>query len=198
MKQRSRVDLQREDFQNALKEFDTYIDINLEDLIMITRSAQKHAELRQVEQLLVRDIMTTQVKTVSPATLLRDAAQLLVDLRISGLPVVGESNKLVGIVTEADFLSALGIPCHHPAHNLWQTLESMFHYQPRRSATPRTVADIMSTHTVTVASDKTLYDVIDTMKRHSVKRVVAVDDDKQVSGIITRSNLVKVLLQKIL
>lgn len=198
MRQRSTPELQREDFQNALKEFDTYIDVNLEDLIMITKTAQKYAQLRQVEQLLVSDIMTTEVATVRPDTSLRDAANKLLELRISGLPVIEQNDSLVGIVTEADFLSALGIPCHHPAHSVWQTLESMFNSQPTQSQAPKNVADIMSTQTVTIAANETLHDVIDTMKRHHVKRLVVTDDNKQVIGIITRSNLVKILLRKIL
>ena len=198
MRQRSSSELQREDFQNALKEFDTYIDVNLEDLMMITKTAQKYAQLRQVEQTLVSDIMTADVETVRPDTLLPDAANKLLELRISGLPVVGQNDNLVGIVTEADFLSALGIPCHHPAHSVWQTLESMFSSQPAQSPAPKKVADIMTAQTVTIAADKTLHDVIDTMKHHHVKRLVVTDDNTQVIGIITRSNLVKILLRKIL
>ena len=198
MNQHSTPELRREDFQNALKEIDTYIDVTLEDLVMITQTAQKHAQLRQVEQLLVRDIMTTNVETVSPDTSMRDAAKILLDLRISGLPVMDHNGNLVGIVTEADFLSALGVPCHHPAHSVWQSLESMFNAQPGKNLTPKKVADIMSTQTVTIASHKTLHDVIDTMKRHHVKRVVVVNEEETVTGIITRSNLVKVLLKKIL
>jgi len=198
VREKSTPELQREDFQNALKEFDTYIDVNLEDLMMITKTAQKYAELRQMEQILVRDIMTTDVATVSPDTSLRDAATKLLELRISGLPVVGQSGELVGIVTEADFLSALGIPCHHPAHSVWQTLESMFNSQPAQSAAPKKVVDIMSAQTVTITADKSLQDVIDTMKRHHVKRLVVTDTNKQVIGIVTRSNLVKILLRKIL
>jgi CBS-domain-containing membrane protein len=191
-------DVKREDFQKALKEMDTFIDINVEDLMKITHSAQKHAQLREVEQLLVGDFMTSNVKSVNADTPLRDAAKLLLDLRISGLPVVDESSRLVGIVTEADFLCALGIPCHHPAHSLWQTLESMFSAQPRNSAVPRNVADIMSGSPITVDRNKTLHDVIDKMKRHHVKRVVVVDKNNLVEGIITRSNMIQVILQQIL
>jgi CBS domain-containing membrane protein len=196
--QRSTPELLREDFQNALREMDTYIDVNLEDLLKITKAAQKHAQLRQVEQLLVRDIMTTDVRTVSPEASIRDAAKMLLELRISGLPVVAQEGKLVGIVTEADFLSALGIPCHHPAHSIWQTLESMFSSQPEQSLVPKKVADIMSAQTVTITDDKTVNDVIEAMKRHHVKRLVVANEQNQVTGIITRSDLVKVLLQKIL
>jgi CBS-domain-containing membrane protein len=198
MSEHSYPELRREDFQNALKEIDSYIDITLEDLVQINHIAQKHAQLRQAEQLMVRDIMTTNVATASPNTSLRDAARILLELRISGLPVIDKNNELVGIVTEADFLSAMGIPCHHPAHSLWQTLESMFKHQPKTDSTAVTVADIMAHTVITITDDQTLHDAIDTMKRHHIKRVVITNKQKQVRGIITRSNLVQVLLQQIL
>ena len=191
-------ELRHEDFKNAMAEMDSYIDITLEDLMQINRMALKHAQLREAEKLMVRDFMTTDVATVLLDTSLRDAARILLDLRISGLPVVDEKSKLVGIVTEADFLSALGIPSHHPAHSLWQTMESMFRYQPRPVSTPVRVAEIMSQQVITITNDKTLHDVIDTMKRHHIKRLVVTNESQQVEGVITRSNLVKVLLQQIL
>jgi CBS domain-containing protein len=198
MSQRSPYELRREDFQNALKEFDSYIDVTLEDLMQINQMAHKHAQLRQAEQLLVRDIMTTDVATASPDTSLRDAARILLELRISGLPVIDQNGKLVGIVTEADFLCAMGIPCHHPAHSVWQTLESMFMHPPGTRNKPTSVADIMAPQVITIAGDHTLHDAIDTMKKHHIKRLVVVDAQQQVRGIITRSNLVQVLLQQIL
>lgn len=191
-------ELRPEDFRNALRELDSYIDVTVEDLMHITQMAQKHAQLRAAEQLCVRDIMTRDVATVQPATPLRDAARLLLDLRISGLPVTETGNKLVGMVTEADFLSAMGIPSHHPAHSLWHTLESMFRQQPDTHVVPEQVAEIMTVQVISVSPEQSLHDAIDLMKRHHVKRLVVIDDAHKVLGIITRSNLVQVLLQKIL
>ena len=198
MNARTQAELSREDFQNALKDLDTYIDVTLDDLMHINRAAKKHAQLRQAEQLMVRDIMTTDVATVSPDTSLQDAARLLLKLRISGLPVVDSDNKPVGIVTEADFLSAMGIPCHHPSHTMWQTLESMFKHQPNTGNLASGVADIMVQQVITITDNDTLHDAIDTMKRHHIKRLVVTNEQQEVKGIITRSNLVQVLLQQIL
>lgn len=194
----NKPELLPQDFKHALQELDSYIDVTLEDLMHIHQMAEKYAQLRQAEQLKVRDIMTTKVATIHPETSLREAARLLLDLRISGLPVTDANNKLAGIVTEADFLCAMGIPCHHPAHSLWQTLESMFQHHPARSDKPVKVADIMAKQPITLQAENTLHDVIDTMKRHHIKRVVITDAQQQVQGIITRSNLVQVLLQQIL
>jgi len=194
----NKPDLMLQDFKHALQELDSYIDVSLEDLMHIHHLAEKYAQLRLAEQLKVRDIMTSEVASVHPDTSLRDAARMLLELRISGLPVVDADNKLAGIVTEADFLSAMGIPCHHPAHNLWQSLESMFRHRPLHGERPDTVADIMVTQIITLQADNTLHDVIETMKHHHIKRVIITDEQQQIEGIITRSNLVRVLLSQIL
>ena len=68
------------------------------------------AEIEQEEQeeiesaIMVGDIMQTDVKTVSPDTLLREAAEILYRHKYGCLPVLDENGKLVGIITEADFL----------------------------------------------------------------------------------------------
>jgi len=198
MSGKSSRELRREDFQQALKEFDTYIDITLEDLMQIDRMANKHARLRETEGLTVREIMTTEMITVTPDTPLSDAARILVEQRISGLPVTGDDGKLVGVVTEADFLCAMGIPCHHPTHSVWQTLENMFRHPPRTTDMPSKVGDIMVAQVVSINENKTLHDVIEQMKKHHIKRIIVTDDQDRVSGIITRSNLVQVLLQQML
>ena len=55
-----------------------------------------------------------------------------------------------------------------------------------------------ATQVVTISDDKTLHGVIDVMKKHHIKRVIVTDAQQAVQGIITRSNLVQVLLQQIL
>ena len=166
--------------------------------MQIDKMAQKHARLRETEGLTVREIMTADVITVSPDTPLSDAARILVEQRISGLPVADEDGKPIGVVTEADFLCAMGIPCHHPTHSVWQTLENMFRHPPRTTGMPSKVSDIMVEHVVSINENKTLHDVIALMKKHHIKRVIVTNDQDQVSGIITRSNLVQVLLQQML
>ncbi|MDY6978814.1 MAG: CBS domain-containing protein [Pseudomonadota bacterium] len=191
-------DLRREDFQKALREFDTYLDITLEDLMQLDKMAEKHARLRESGHLTVREIMTPDIITVTPDTALSDAARILVEKRISGLPVTDEDGKLVGVVTEADFLCAMGIPCHHPTHSVWQTLENLFRHPPRTTDMPSRVGDVMVTRVVSIHENQTLDDVIEQMKKHHIKRLIVTDDQQRVNGIITRSNLVQVLLQQIL
>ncbi len=198
MHKHEQPDLRPEDFRRALKELDSYIDVTVEDLMHINQMATKHAQLRMAEQVSVRDIMTGDVASVQPETPLRDAARILLELRISGLPVTDAGGRLAGVVTEADFLTAMGIPSHHPAHSVWHTLESMFRQSANPQAVPESVADIMAKQVISISPDRSLHDAIDLMKKHHVKRLIVVGEDHKVLGIVTRSNLVQVLLQKIL
>lgn len=198
MGDRKIVSLNRDDFHNALREIGTYIDVSVEDLMEINRMAYKHAQFRLAEQLLIRELMTPDVITIMPDTPLREAAQIMLTHRISGLPVVNQEGKLVGIVTEADFLSAMGVPAHHPSHNLWQTLESMFRNLPHTHEIPDTVSAIMRQDVVTIGEEVTLHDAIQAMTRHHIKRLVVVNNRMEVRGMVTRSNLVRVFMQQLL
>jgi CBS domain-containing membrane protein len=189
----------RTDFQQALQSMDTYIDITVDDLMSLAQRAEQIAGRRAKETLGVSGVMSRPVRSVSPDTRLADAAHLMVSEKISGLPVVDDSGHLVGIITEADFLRALGVPAHHTHHTLWQTLESLFGHLARHGeleAPDDAVAEHMIKNVVCVRPEQDLHDVIETMKRNSVKRVVVCDDQRHVLGMITRSDLVRVFFDR--
>lgn len=197
MQKRPENDLTREDFVNAMKEMDTFMDVSVDDLVELNRKAAKYARHRKTESLRIGNLMTRDVITVTPDTSLAEAAHLLVTHRISGLPVVDAEQRLLGVITEADFLRAMGVPSHHPTHSLWQTLETMFSHQPEIHEPTGTVADLMISNVVTVKPEQTLHDVIEVMKHNRIKRVVVCDDERKVLGMITRSDLVRVFFDRI-
>jgi sulfide:quinone oxidoreductase len=175
---------------------DTFIDVTVDDLMEIQSRARNHAQVRSKENLQVRDLMSTPVRSIAPDTALAEAAHLLVTLRISSLPVVDAQQQLIGIITEADFLRAIGIPSHQPSHNLWQTLEAMFAHNIETSDPQGNVASLMSKDVITVEPEQNLHQVLALMKKHKVKRLV-VAQDRQVLGMITRSDLVRVFFDRI-
>lgn len=197
MNKRPESDLTREDFVNALKEMDTFMDVTVDDLMEISSKAAKYARHRKTEGLNIANLMTRAVVTVSPDTSLAEAAHLLVEHRISGLPVVDDQQRLLGVITEADFLRAMGIPSHHPTHSLWQTLETMFSHEPEIREPTGKVADLMVTNVITVRPYQTLHDVVDIMKHNRIKRVVVCDDEGRVQGMVTRSDLVRVFFDRL-
>jgi len=184
--------LHREDFARALQEMGTYMDVSVDDLLQVQTLATKHARMRKAQNRQVASLMTQPVISVEADCSLSEAAHLLVKHRISGLPVVDESNKLLGIITEADFLRALGVPAHHPGHHLWQTLENMFHPTVQVRETEGTVAELMVRDVVTLSNQASLHEALELMKQHRIKRLVVCDEAQRVVGMLTRSNLVRI------
>jgi CBS domain-containing protein len=140
-----------------------------------------------------KDVMTPNVVSVAPDASISAAARLMLESKISGLPVVGKSEQLVGIVSEGDFLrrAEIGTQRRRPR---W--IE--FLVGPGRladeyvRASSRTVGDVMTRDVHAVNIDASLEDIVRVMERHRVKRVPVVADGKIV-GIVTRANLLHVL-----
>ena len=189
----------REDYQRALSSMNTFMDIEVNDLMMIADRAQQFAVRRVTASIGVTQIMSKPVTVVSPQTTMSAAAHLMVEGRISGLPVVDDANRLLGIITEADFLRALGVPAHHPTHSIWQTLESMFSHLAHHAGMEGPndpVAEHMVREVICVGEEQDVHDVLDAMKRHRVKRVLVCDNERHVSGVITRSDLVRIFFDR--
>ena len=137
----------------------------------------------------VRDVMTRNVISVAPNQSVLDAAQTMPRNRISGLPVIDADGKLVGIVTEGDFLrrGEIGTQRRRPR---W--LE--FLIGPGRLASEyvhasgHRVEEVMTADPYTVTEDDSLQAVVALMERHRVKRVPVLRDGRVV-GIVSRANI---------
>jgi len=141
----------------------------------------------------VRDVMTRNVITVSAGAGVLEAARLMLDNRISGLPVVDAAGELVGMVTEGDLLrrNEIGTARQRPK---W--LE--FLLGPGRladeyvHASGKKVQEIMTPDAVTVTEDDSLQTVVELMERRHIKRLVVLRDGRMV-GIVSRANLLRAL-----
>lgn len=139
------------------------------------------------------DVMTRRVLTVTRDTPLEDAVRLMLQQRISGLPVLDEAGALAGILTEGDLLRRVetGTVKKRPH---W--LELLL--PPGRLAAEyvhthsHKVEDVMTAKVVAVAPDTPLETIVDTMKRARVKRVPVVENGLLV-GIVSRADLLQTL-----
>jgi sulfide:quinone oxidoreductase len=134
----------------------------------------RRAHAAKVGQLMSRDVVT--IGTGRP---LGEAAELLTRHKVSGLPVVDVDGRLVGLISEADFVSALDV--RHPV---------------RRKQMGTVVDDLMTDHPVTIAEDDTLETAIERMENKRVKRLVVVDGEARVRGIIARRDVLKMYTAK--
>jgi CBS domain-containing protein len=108
------------------------------------------------------DVMTTRVITVTENQTKQQAARLLSDHRISGLPVVNDNQTVVGVVTEYDVISKEG----------------------------QTVGEIMTRGVISVTPDTDLEDVGHILVHERIKRLPVLDSGRLV-GIVSRADLVK-------
>jgi CBS domain-containing protein len=139
------------------------------------------------------DVMTWGAITVEPEASVARAVRLMLQNKISGLPVVDGEGRLVGMVTEGDFLrrGELGTQRQRPR---W--LE--FLLGPGRLAAEyvqssgQKVIEIMTIEPKTITPDTPLADVVRLMERHRIKRLPVVQNGKLV-GIVSRANLLHAL-----
>lgn len=144
-----------------------------------------------------RDMMTKEVITVNPDMPVRDVAALLVKHKISGIPVIDGNGKVLGIVSEGDVLRKRIAPKAPDNLSVLGTMlcyDEMKEYQDAfRKMGANTAAEIMSEPVISVDVNDDIGKVGEVILNHHIKRVPVMENDKLV-GIISRSDLVKLLL----
>jgi CBS domain-containing protein len=146
-----------------------------------------------------RDIMTTEVLTVTPGTSIADLSKTLENRKIGGVPVVDEGGRLVGVITQNDLVERardLELP---PAINILdfhlylQIPSHLFHKVEKMLGT--TVGDCMSPNPVTVAPDMPIAKLAAVMATQKVHTIPVVENEKLV-GIIGKMDLVRAIAQE--
>jgi CBS domain-containing protein len=141
-----------------------------------------------------KDLMAQPVVSIGPDAPVLEAIRIMLQRKISGLPVVDAAGNLVGMVTEGDFLRRVetGTLRRRPR---W--IE--FFVGPGRlaqeyvHASGRKVNEVMTAGVHTVAEDTALDDIVRLMERYGIKRVPVVRGQELV-GIVTRANLMRALV----
>lgn len=129
-----------------------------------------------------KNVMTANVVTVSPDHSVRHAAKIMLEHRISGLPVVDDDGHLVGIVSEGDFLrrSELGTPAPGEARG----------YVKGHSWK---VSDLMTSDVVVAESETSVERIAALMREHGIKRIPILKGQRMV-GVISRADLLRVII----
>ncbi len=145
----------------------------------------------------VADVMTRDPITVQPDAPLKDAIQILADKRISGLPVVDQSGKLVGVISETDLMwreSGVTPPAYIMLLDSVIYLENPARYdRDLHKALGQSVGEVMSRDPVTISPDKTLREAARILHERSVHRLPVIDDQHRIVGILTRGDVVRAM-----
>ena len=137
-----------------------------------------------------QDVMMQQVVTVAPQASIQEAVQLMLEHKISGLPVIDKTGGLAGIVTKGDF---------------FRRRETGTQHRPPRSVEPgqltseyahisgQKVDEVMTPEVQTVTETTSLEDVVHLMDRYRIKRVPVLRG-RELVGIITRANVMRAVM----
>lgn len=145
----------------------------------------------------VADVMSRDPIVANPETPLKEAIQILAEKRISGLPVVDNKGKLVGVISENDLMwRETGVT--PPAYIM--LLDSVIYLQnpaayerDLHKALGQTVGEVMTKNPLTIAPDKSLPEAARMMHERSVHRLLVTESGGKLIGIITRGDIVRTM-----
>ncbi|MBK1988886.1 CBS domain-containing protein [Sphaerospermopsis aphanizomenoides BCCUSP55] len=145
----------------------------------------------------VADVMSRDPVLVRPQTPLKEAIQILAEKRISGLPVVDDASKLVGIISETDLMwQETGVT--PPAYIMF--LDSVIYLQnpgayerDLHKALGQTVGEVMSKNPLTITPEKSLKEAAKIIQEHKVHRLPVLDSTGKVIGILTRGDIIRAM-----
>ncbi len=140
----------------------------------------------------VKDVMTRDVVSVAETTQYKDIVQILAERTVSAVPVVDDSGKVIGIVSEADLLHKMQYSGLEPHVHL---LERKQRRVARAKADSDEARDLMTSPALTVDSDTPLPAVAKMMDEERVKRLPVVDEQGRLVGIVSRRDLLRVYLR---
>jgi CBS domain-containing protein len=137
----------------------------------------------------IKGLMTEDVIVVGPEAALKDVATVLAERGISGLPVVGEQRKVLGVVSEADILVKERGP--EPRHGglVGWLLEGGRADDERLAA--RTARGAMTSPAITIDAQSHVSEAARLMIENGIKRLPVLDRDGALVGIVTRADLVR-------
>jgi CBS domain-containing membrane protein len=182
------MDISEQDVIEAMKSIQGYLDITPGDFKEVYQAAYALAIKRLLTSLKAADLMTKPVQLVGQEMDLVKAAALLAEKQISGAPVVDQEGKIVGIVSEKDFLREMGFGttpsfmqiATHCLNNKGCMIGNLRN---------RTVGDIMTMPPITGVPEMTIGEISALFVNRQINRLPIVSTDGQPVGIVTRTDL---------
>jgi CBS domain-containing protein len=147
----------------------------------------------------VGDIMDPDPPTVQPHTPVEDVLRLMGERNVPGVPVVNESGRCVGIITEADLVLAgdqgdLHLPHYVQLFGGLLFLERLSHFEERlRKAAASKARDLMTEDPDTIGPDADVREAARKVSEGGHRRLPVVDDDDRLVGIVSRADILHAL-----
>ncbi len=184
------IELKDEDIYEAMKSIPGYLDITPGDFKEVYQLAYRHALVRLSRAVTAREIMTREVVAVRPDTPLAEVAEAMGKRGISGVPVTEAAGRVVGVISEKDFLTHMGV--QDPKN--FMTLVASCLQNKGCVALPikkQQAGDLMTSPAVTVGPESSVQEIAALFTAKGINRVPVTDTDGRLLGIVSRGDLVK-------
>lgn len=182
-----RLDLIEEDVIDAMRSVPGYLDISTDDFRVLYQFAAEHAIRRLFKSLRAGNLMLSTITPLQPQMRLGEAARALTGQRLKSLPVVDEQERVIGILTETDFLHCMGANSYlELLLNLAETQKTV-----SRRCSNDSVGEMMSSPVVTVAETASVNEIITSFARHEGRSTPVVNSTGQLRGMLLRKDFVR-------
>ena len=143
----------------------------------------------------VTDVMTPNPISVTSTTPLNTAVKLIADHRISGMPVIDGDHQLVGVISESDLMwqeTGANPPPYIMVLDSVIYLENPATFEKElHKALGQLVGDVMTKSVITIQADASLQAAAKLLHRRNIHRLIVVDDEQKVVGILTRGDIIR-------
>ena len=188
-----RLGFKPEDLDAVLKQYNQVLDISRDDLESLFMQTEQRAYQRRFGIINCADIMSRDIVSAEFGTGLEEAWQLMRLHRVAALPVLNRARRVIGIVTQTDFLE-------HGELDSYNSIRQQLQRFLRKSGMSHTekaevVGQIMTQHPTTAQLDTPIVDLVPLMADSGFHHIPIVDQEQRFAGIITQSDLVAALYE---
>jgi CBS domain-containing membrane protein len=185
------LSVSREDIKYALQEMGAFVDVSDDELSRIFNLSATYARRKRMGEVLIGDIMTKKVVKAEYGDEVEKLWMLMEKHKIHSIPIVSQTNKIVGIVTISDFLNQVKTPTKE---GLKQRLE---HFLKRshgmETDKPEYAGHLMEHAVITVQPDQHILDLFPIFYEKGIHHLPVVDANNYLLGMVTPKNLLLAL-----
>lgn len=181
------LELSDEDILDAMRRIQGYLDISIQDFRAIYHLAHGHALERIFRQVAVGSLMRTGIEPLHPYTKLDAAARALVEQGLKSLPVIDANGRVIGMLTETDYLHSLKADSF--LQLLLRLIEDPRIFTHRCKKMP--VSEAMTVPAITITAGAGFREIVSAFHAHEGRGMPVVDAAGRVLGLLLRKDFVK-------
>lgn len=189
----ARIGLDPAELATILEDYRQSANLGVADLARLVGAAEQAAAARRMEGFTAADIMSRDLVTVGPDAALAHVADIFRKRGFTSLPVVGEEDRLLGLIFQIDLIRRAREDAFRQHHSLIRALAHLIDSHRKR---PPKAGEIMETDTPRIAPDTPVGAIMPLLSDGGAE-AVAVVEGPRVVGIVTRTDLVSALAQRL-